>query len=93
MPEATARIASKAGFSDVVGVKRGMPTKDAVAAVKSHNAAIALEPEANLEYEALPGIVLMPVLASTQNASQSTDGGSEYMGLLLTYAPNEALAA
>lgn len=89
-PEATAKIAAKAGFLDIVGVKLGMTPKDALAAVKAHNAAVILEPKAKVEYEALPGVVLMPVLASTQNASKSTDGGSEYMGLLVTYPPNEA---
>jgi hypothetical protein len=89
-PEATAKIAAKAGFLDIVGVKLGMSQKDAEAAVKAHSAAIVLQPKAKLEYEALPGVVIMPVLASTQNASPSADGGSEYMGLLVTYPPNEA---
>lgn len=89
-PEATAKIAAKAGFLDVVGVKLGMSPKDALAAAKAHNAALTLEPKAKLEYEALPGVVMMPVLASTQNANTSMQGGSEYMGLLVTYQPNEA---
>ena len=89
-PAATAKIAAKAGFLDVVGVKLGMTPTDALAVVKAHNAGMALEPKAKLEYEALPGVVMMPVLASTQNASQSTEGGAEYMGLLVTYPPNEA---
>ena len=89
-PEATAKIAAKAGFLDVVGIKLGISPKDALAAVKAHNAALALEPKAKLEYEALPGVVMMPVLASTQNANTSMQGGSEYMGLLVTYPPNEA---
>jgi hypothetical protein len=42
--EATAKIAAKAGYLDIVGVKLGMSPKDAVAAVKAHNAAIVLEP-------------------------------------------------
>jgi hypothetical protein len=52
-PEATAKIAAKAGFLDVVGVKLGMSPKDALAAAKAHNAALGLEPKAKLEYEAL----------------------------------------
>ena len=89
--EATAKIAAKAGFLDVVGVKLGMPVKEAVEAVKVHNANLKLEPQAKLEFEALPGVVMTPVLASTKNVSQASDPGAEYLGLLLTYAPNEAV--
>jgi hypothetical protein len=89
-PEATAKIAAKAGFLDVVGIKLGTSPKDALAAVKAHNAALALESKTKLEYEALPGVAMMPVLASTQNAKTSMAGGIEYMGLLVTYPPNEA---
>jgi hypothetical protein len=89
-PEATAKIAAKAGFLDVVGIKLGMSQKDAVAAVKAHNGALSLEQKGNLEYEALPGVVMMPVLANTQNANKPSDPSIEYLGLLLTYAPNEA---
>jgi hypothetical protein len=89
-PEATAKIAAKAGFLDVVGVKLGMTQKDALAAVKSHNAAIVLEPKSKIEYEALPGVVLVPVLASTLNVSKPSDPTIEYMGLLLTFSPNDA---
>ena len=72
-PEATARIAAKAGYLDVVGVKLGMTTKDALSEVKAHNAALALEPKARLDYEALPGVVIMPVLANTQDANKPSD--------------------
>src|SRR6478736_8674481 len=89
-PEATAKIAEKAGFLDVVGVKLGMSPKDAVAAAKAHNAALAFDPKAKLEYEALPGVAMLPVLASTQNAKTSAEGGSENMGLLVPYRRNEA---
>ena len=89
-PEATAKIAANAGFLDVVGVKLGLPLKAAVDAVKAHNPNLKLEPQAKLEFEALPGVVIMPVIASTKNVSQASDPGAEYLGLLLTYAPNEA---
>jgi hypothetical protein len=88
-PEATAKIAAKAGFVDVVGVKLGMPLKAAVEAVKAHNANLKLEPQHKLEFEALPGVVMTPVMASTKNVSKASDPGAEYFGLLLTYAPNE----
>jgi hypothetical protein len=89
-PEATAKIAANAGFLDVVGVKLGLPLKAAVDAVKAHNPNLKLEPQAKLEFEALPGVVMTPVIASTKNVSQASDPGAEYLGLLLTYAPNEA---
>jgi hypothetical protein len=89
-PEATAKLAANAGYLDVVGVKLGMSTKDALAAVKAHNPALSLESKGKLEYEALPGMVMMPVLANTQNANKPSDPSIEYLGLLLTYAPNEA---
>lgn len=88
--EATAKIAAKAGFLDIVGVKLGMPLKAAVEAVKAHNANLKLEPQHKLEFEALPGVVMTPVMASTKNMNQGSDQGAEYLGLLLTYAPNEA---
>ena len=86
-PEATAKIASNAGFLDVVGIKLGMPLKAALDAVKAHSASIKLEPKSKLEFEALPGVVMTPVLAGQNKTS---DGRSEYIGLLVTYAPNEA---
>jgi hypothetical protein len=88
-PEATANIAAKAGVLDVVGVKLGMPLKAAVDAVKAHNPNLKLEPQAKLEFEALPGVVMTPVLA-LQKREHGRGSGAEYMGLLLTYQPNEA---
>lgn len=87
-PQATAEIAAKAGFLDVVGIKLGMPLKAAVDAMNAHGN-IKLEPKSTMEFEALPGIVMTPVLAG-KNLGLASDEGSEYLGLLLTYAPNEA---
>lgn len=89
-PSATAMIAARAGFLDIVGVKLGMPVKAAVDAVKAHNPNMKLEPTAKLEYEALPGVVLTPVLASTKNVTPASDAGAEYVGLLVTTQPNDA---
>src|SRR5437867_9464847 len=89
-PEATAKIAAKAGFLDVVGVKLGMPAKAALDAVKAHNGNLKMEPMTMQQYEALPGVVMTPVLASTRNTSTASDQGMEYFGLLLTVPPNEA---
>ena len=86
-PQATAEIAAKAGVLDVVGIKLGMSLNAALDAVKAHGN-IKLEPKSKLEYEALPGVVMTPVLAG-KNLGLASDEGSEYLGLLLTYAPNE----
>lgn len=86
-PEATAKIAAKAGFLDVVGVKLGLPLKAALDAVKAHSATIKMEPKAKLEFEALPGVVMTPVLVGQ---SKTSDQALEGIGLLLTYVPNEA---
>jgi hypothetical protein len=86
-PEATAKIAANVGYLDIVGVKLGVPLKAAQDAVKAHNASIKLEPQVKFDFEALPGMVMMPVFSGQ---SQTADGGSEYIGVLLTSAPNEA---
>jgi hypothetical protein len=85
-PEATAKIAANAGSLDIVGVKLGVPLKVARDAVKAHNVNIKLEPQVKFEFEALPGMVMTPVFSGQ---SQIADGGSEYIGVLLTSAPNE----
>jgi hypothetical protein len=87
-PEATANIAAKAGVLDVVGVKLGISLKAAQDAVMAHNANIKLEPKVKFEFEALPGVVITPAFAGQ---SKTADGGSEYIGVLLTSAPNQAL--
>lgn len=89
-PEATAKIAAKAGFLDIVGIKLGVPFKAAVDAVKAHNPNMKLESQAKLEFEALPGVALTPVFASTKNVNQASDGGAEYVGVLVTTQPNDA---
>lgn len=89
-PEATAKIASKAGFIDVVGVKLGMPLNDALGVLKAHNANLVMEPAAMAPYEALPGVVMTPILASKKNTNTAPSQEKEYVALLPTFAPNEA---
>jgi hypothetical protein len=87
-PEATAKIAAKAGVLDVVGIKLGISLKTAQDAAKAHNPSIKLEPKVKFEFEALPGVAITPALAGQ---SKTADGGSEYIGVLVTSAPNEPL--
>jgi hypothetical protein len=86
-PEATAKIAATAGFLDIVGIKLGMPLKDALAIVKARNPNIKMQPDTTLEFEALPGVVMAPAYTGHGKVS---DDVTESIGLLLTVAPNEA---
>ena len=88
-PEGTAKIAAKAGFLEVVGIKLGMPVKDAVGALKSHNGGFKSGPITLREYEALPGVVMTPVLYAPNPAGPNATSGDDF-NLLITYAPNEA---
>ena len=88
-PEGTAKIAAKAGFLQVVGIKLGMPVKDAQDALKAFNAGYKTEPLTLREYEALPGVVMTPVLHAPNPAGPNATSGDDFH-LLITYAPNEA---
>jgi hypothetical protein len=86
--EATAKIAAKAGFIDVVGVKLGMPLKAAIDTLKAHNPNLAMDPLTMPPYEALPGVVMTPALSSKKYTATSGPE-KETVSLLLTMAPNE----
>jgi hypothetical protein len=88
-PEATAKIAAKAGFVDVVGVKLGMPLKAALDALRAHNANFVMEPVTIPPYEALPGVAMNPLLTSKKNTNTPSSQEKEYVGLLVTMAPSE----
>ena len=88
-PEATAKIAAKAGFVDVVGVKLGMPLKAALDLLKAHNGNLVMEPVTIPPYEALPGVAMNPLLASKKNTNTPSSQEKEYVGLLVTMAPSE----
>lgn len=88
-PEGTAKIAAKAGFLDVVGIKLGMSAKEAMNALKAHNAGFKPGPFTLREYEALPGVVMTPVLYAPNTGGPNATSGDDF-NLLLTYAPNEA---
>ena len=87
--EATAKIAAKAGFIDVVGVKLGLPLKAALDVLKAHNANLAMEPMTLPPYEALPGVVMTPAFLSQKNTKTASGQETEQVGLLVTFAPNE----
>jgi hypothetical protein len=85
-PEATASIAAALQPLDIVGVKLGLSLKAAQDAVKAHNSNIQLAPQNKLEFEALPGTAITTVYSGQ---SKTADGGTDYIGVLLTAAPNE----
>lgn len=87
-PDATANIAAKAGFVDVVGVKLGIPLKAALETLKAHNPNLALEPLTLPPYEALPGVAMTPLIQSKKNTA-TAGPEKEYIGLLVTAAPSE----
>lgn len=55
-PEATAKIAARAGFVDVVGIKLGMPVKEAMAAIKKHNQRLQVSMPNPLRVKSLPNV-------------------------------------
>ena len=87
--EGTAKIAANAGFLQVVGIKLGMPVKDAQDALKAYNAGYKTEPLTLREYEALPGVLMTPVLHAPNPGGPNATSGDDFH-LLITYAPNEA---
>ena len=87
--EGTAKIAATAGFLDIVGIKLGMPAKEAIEALKAHNANFKPTPITLREYEALPGVVMTPILLAPNPGGPSAVSGDDFT-LFVTYAPNEA---
>ena len=89
-PDATARIAAKAGFVDVVGIKLGTPLKAALPALKTHNPNLVMQPLAMPSYEALPGTTMTPLLMSAKGTNTSSPDEKEHVGLLATMPPGES---
>jgi hypothetical protein len=85
-PEATARLAATAGFIDIVGIKLGMPVRDAVQAVRAANAEMKVSPVDIARLEALPQTELT---ASAFAQTNPQGQGGEAIGLALTLPPNE----
>jgi hypothetical protein len=89
-PEATAKLAGKANFIDVVGVKLGVPLKTALDVVKEHNSNLVMEPLTLPPYEALPNVTMTPLVQS-KRYTNTAGPEKEYIGLLVTMAPSEPL--
>lgn len=84
-PETTARIAANAGFVDVVGIKLGMPVKEAVAAIKKHNPKLQTGTSAGSSYR----FDLLPNVNFVDSVKAMGQGPSEVIDLYLTMPPNQ----
>ena len=82
-PEATEKIAAKAGFVDVVGIKLGMPVKDATAAVKQYNPKMQLYPHPVGKFDLLPNV------GFSDGVNARTDNQSEAIELSVAMPPNQ----
>lgn len=84
-PEATAKIAAKAGFVDIVGIKLGMSANAAIAALKAHNAKLQTHTSSPVTVD------LFPKIQFVENAGaeySSGSGDSEAISLHFTMAPS-----
>jgi len=61
----------------------------ALDALKEHNANLVMEPLTLPPYEALPGVVLTPMLSSKKNTSVPSGPEKETVNLLVTQAPSD----
>ena len=84
-PEATRTIAAKAGFVDVVGIKLGMPVKEAMAAIKKHNQRLQVSTPNPMRFKSLPNVTF----AANVNAQVMDGKPFESIQLSVTMPPNE----
>jgi hypothetical protein len=87
-PEATAAIAKKVGKHDVLGIKLGMPAKEAAAALQGRG--MQLKPE-TIKYDVLPAPLTYGLYAVNQILVRNSgvQPGAEKVYLTLTMPPNE----
>ena len=85
----TAKVAVSAGKYDVMGIKLGMPAKEAMAVLKAH-AAYQTSPD-TIKYDFLPAPLTYGVMAANAVVVRQGDGrpGSEKIYLMLTMPPNQ----
>jgi hypothetical protein len=84
-PDATAKIAARAGFVDIAGIKLGMPAKDAMAALKTHNAKLQTHTSSPMTFDLLPNVRFVE---SGGAQYSSGNGESEAISLHFTMTPN-----
>ena len=86
-PEATAAIAKQVGKYDVLGIKLGMPAKEAAAILKARG--LQFKPE-TLKYDVLPDPLIYGVYAINEVVARKSgvQPGAEKIYLTLTMPPN-----
>lgn len=86
-PEATATIAKRVGKYDVLGIKLGMPAKEAAAILKARG--LQFKPE-TLKYDVLPDPLIYGVYAINEVLVRKSgvQPGAEKIYLTLTMPPN-----
>jgi hypothetical protein len=91
-PEATAAIAKSVGKYDVMGIKLGMPVKEAVAILQARS--LQFKPE-TVKYDVLPNPLTYGLYAVNQVLSRNSGlpPGAEKVYLMLTMPPNEQMVS
>jgi hypothetical protein len=91
-PQATAAIAKQVGKYDVLGIKLGMPAKEASAALQARG--MQLKPE-TIKYDVLPAPLTYGLYAVNQQLVRNSGvtPGAEKIYLTLTMPPNEPVVA
>jgi len=91
-PEATATIAKNVGKHDVLGIKLGMPAKEAAAVLQARG--MQLKPE-TIKYDVLPAPLTYGLYAVNQVLVRNSGvpPGTEKVYLTLTMPPNEPVVA
>ena len=91
-PEATAAIAKNVGKHDVLGIKLGMPAKEAAAVLQGRG--MQLKPE-TIKYDVLPAPLTYGLYAVNQQLVRNSGvtPGAEKIYLTLTMPPNEQVVS
>ena len=91
-PQATAAIAKNVGKHDVLGIKLGMPAKEAAAVLQGRG--MQLKPE-TIKYDVLPAPLTYGLYAVNQQLVRNSGvtPGAEKIYLTLTMPPNEQVVA
>jgi hypothetical protein len=93
-PEAMKKIAASLDYLDVVGIKLGMTPRQAVAAIKAHNANLKIDTlYARLEHPTAPGTFERIPLWISAGSLPQQNASQEIIGLEFTTPPNPPLLA
>jgi len=90
----TAKVAASAGRYDVLGIKLGMPAKEAMAVLKAHGQ-FQVTPE-TIKYDFLPAPMTYGVMAANAIVVRNGDHafpGSEKLYFVVTMPPNQPVIA